>query len=222
MHTKSPIEIAFDFISPYAYIGWKRIHAVAESHGRAVTPVPVLFAAMLNFHGTKGPAEVPARRVYVFKDATRKAHRAGLGPLIPPPSHPYNPLLALRVATIPMPAVPQRALIDALFHAAWGGGGGVETPAAVSAVARSVGLDGEALIAQANTPEIKERLRKNTESAIARGAFGVPSFFVDGELFFGVDSLELIADFLEGRDPVTNGLLSRWAELPASAQREAR
>src|SRR6476646_612833 len=110
------VRFHFDFVSPYAYVAWTQIHRVVETRAAVVEPVPVLFAALLNAHGTKGPAEVPAKGVYVFKDASRKAHAAGLPPLEPPPTHPFNPLLALRV-TVAAPAAERRRVIDALFAA---------------------------------------------------------------------------------------------------------
>ena len=147
----------FDFISPYAYIAWTQIHALAERHQQVVEPVPVLFAGLLNAHGHKGPAEIPAKRSYVFKDCWRKAHHLGLPPLTPPPAHPFNPLLALRAAAFPLPDAPalQRRFIDALFAATWAGGGGVESEAAVGAIAARVGLDPAAVLAYARSEPAK-------------------------------------------------------------------
>src|SRR5687768_5710550 len=96
----APLKFFFDYVSPYAYIGWTQIHRIAEAHARSVLPVPILFAGLLNAHGQKGPAEVSAKRLYVIKDAYRKAIRFGLPPLVPPPTHPFNPLLALRVSCL--------------------------------------------------------------------------------------------------------------------------
>ncbi|MBC7052108.1 2-hydroxychromene-2-carboxylate isomerase, partial [Salmonella enterica subsp. enterica serovar Enteritidis] len=79
---------------------------------------------LLDAHGTKGPAEIPAKRIYTFRDAYRKAHRLGLPPLRPPPSHPFNPLLALRVASSELDPATKRRLIDALFQATWVAGTG--------------------------------------------------------------------------------------------------
>ena len=104
----------FDFVSPYAWVGWRPARALAERHGLELTPEPVLFAGLLDAHGNVGPAEVPAKRAYIFKDAYRKARARGLPPLVLPPAHPFNPLVALRAVT----AAPSIALIDALF-AAW-------------------------------------------------------------------------------------------------------
>jgi 2-hydroxychromene-2-carboxylate isomerase len=213
------IRFYFDFVSPYAYLGWTQIHRVAQAHGRAVEPVPVLFAGLLNHYGTKGPAEVPARRSYIFKDAYRKAHAFGLPPLEPPPTHPFNPLLALRLCTLPLEADTQRRLIDALYAATWAGGGGVESPERVRELLERLGLDAPSLLAAASAPEAKAALKTNTETAIAAGVFGVPTAIVDGELFWGVDALPFLDQFLAGRDPLRGVSLARWQNILPSATR---
>jgi len=214
-----PITFYFDFISPYAFIGWSQVNAIAERNDVEVVAVPVLFAGLLDAHGTKGPAEIPAKRSYTFRDAYRKAHRLGLPPLRPPPSHPFNPLLALRVATIPLAPDEQRRLIDALFAATWSLGTGIETPAQVRAAALATRLDGDALVAAASTPEVKRQLRDATDHAIARGVFGVPTARVGDEIFWGTDGLEHVEACVRGEDPVPRDLA--WAERPASAMRPA-
>lgn len=215
---RDPIRFYFDFISPYAYLAWTQIHAIAARHGRAVRPVPILFAGLLNAHGQKGPAEIPAKRAYLFKDIARLAHRFGV-PVAPPPSHPFNPLLALRAASLPMEEQARRALVDRLYAATWGGGPGVTDPAVIAEAATAAGLDGAAVVREAESPEAKERVRRQTEEALAAGAFGVPTMVVGAELFWGVDALPHLELFLEGRDPVDPDVLARWAHLPASADR---
>jgi 2-hydroxychromene-2-carboxylate isomerase len=212
------IEVCFDFVSPYSYVAWHRVKAVAAAHGRAIEPVPVVFGAILSAHGTLGPAEVPAKRAYVVKDTVRAAHAAGL-PFGPPPAHPFNSLLALRVATQPADPAARSALIDRLFAAVWGGGPGVEDPAVVARICDEVGLDGAALVAGAKTDDVKARLRANTERAIARGVFGVPTMVADGELFWGNDSLAHLDRFLAGGDPVRADDLARWAAVAPSVTR---
>jgi 2-hydroxychromene-2-carboxylate isomerase len=214
-----PIRFCFDYVSPYAYLAWTQIHALADRHGRRVEPVPIVFGAVLDARGQRGPAEIPAKRAYIFKDCLRLAHAFGL-PLVPPPAHPFNPLLALRASSLPLPEPARRALVDRLFAAAWGGEGGVEGPAEVARAATSAGLDGEQVVQEATAPEAKARLRRQTEEALAAGAFGVPTMLVGDELFWGVDSLPHLERFLEGRDPVEAGFLARWADLPASAMRK--
>lgn len=213
-----PIRFLFDYISPYAYLAWTQLPALAARHGREVEPVPLLFAGLLNALGTKGPAEVAPRRVYIFKHTWRLAHGFGV-PLTPPPAHPFNPLLALRVTAAVEDLEARRRLVSALFAAVWGGGGGVEGAERVGALVGSAGLDAQALLAAAQSPAVKERIRRNTEEALAAGAFGVPTFLVEGELFFGVDSMGHLEQFLRGEDPLRPEELERWRHLPASASR---
>jgi 2-hydroxychromene-2-carboxylate isomerase len=215
---QSPVRFYFDFLSPYAYIAWTQIHPLAERHGREVDAVPVLFPALLGAHGTKGPAEIPAKRVYVWKDVLRTARVLGL-PLAPPPAHPFNPLLALRTASTDLERAERRRLVDGLYRATWGHGPGVTDPEVVARIADEAGLDGAALVRAAATDVVKARLKAQTEEAITYGAFGVPSILVDGELFWGYDSFGHIERRLAGQDPLSGLDLLRWANLPAGATR---
>lgn len=207
----------FDFISPYAYLGWQQIHALAQRHGETVTPIPILFAALLSAHGHKGPAEIPSKRVYTFKHAVRLAAELGLD-LVPPPAHPFNPLLALRVATAAEPSQ-RRAVIDALYDATWRTGEGVQTPALVGALLERAGLDGPGLVAAAQTPAVKQRLRAATDEALARGVFGVPTVFVGDELFWGQDAFGHVEAHLRGEDPAASERLAAWRDLPVGVRR---
>jgi 2-hydroxychromene-2-carboxylate isomerase len=214
------ISFYFDFISPYAYIGWKQIHAIARAHDREVVPVPILFAAILNANDTKGPAEIPSKRLYVFKDAFRRAAAQAI-PLGPPPAHPFNPLLALRIASLPLEAAAQRLVIDTLFAAVWGGNGpGVTEPEVVATLLTRAGLDGASLVERAAGSDAKEAVRVATESAVTRGVFGVPSFDVDGEIFWGTDAFPFVEARLAGRDVIDSLDLSIWRDLPAQAHRK--
>ncbi len=216
------IDLYIDFISPFAYLAWKRMPALAEAHGRRLRPVPILFAALLGHFGHLGPAEIAPKRVYIFKQVLRRAHERGL--LIePPPGHPFNPLLALRIAGDPsLGAELQRRVIDALFDATWGGGPGVGDPATITQVLKRAGLDGVGLVESGSQPEAKARLRSATEGAIKAGVFGVPTMIVDGELFWGDDSIDDLDRFLRGEDPVDDAALSRWKGLPRAADRRGR
>ncbi len=216
---KKEIDFYFDFISPYAYVAWSEVSRLGAAHDCIIHAHPVLFAALLDAHGTKGPAEVPAKRVYVFKDAFRKAHRAGLPPLTPPPSHPFNPLHALRAVAMAKAPEERARLITALYAATWAGGGGVDSLDRVRTVAAAAGLGGDAIAAQAASQEAKDAVRANTERAVARGVFGVPTMLYEDELFWGVDSLLHLSDLIEGKDPIPQGLLAQWSNLPASATR---
>jgi 2-hydroxychromene-2-carboxylate isomerase len=213
-----PVRFYFDYLSPYAYLAWTQIPSLAERYGRQVEPVPILFAALLGAHGTKGPAEIPAKRVYVWKDVLRTARVLNV-PLATPPAHPFNPLLALRVSSVEMTRGDCCRLVDALYRGTWGGGPGVTEPDVVAKLATDAGFDGPALVRAASTEAVKARLKVQTDEALAHGAFGVPTLLVDGELFWGYDSLGHVERRLAGQDPLGDTDVARWKDLPIGATR---
>ncbi|MEM7677096.1 MAG: 2-hydroxychromene-2-carboxylate isomerase [Myxococcota bacterium] len=215
----APIQFYFDFISPFAYLGWTQIHAIAERHQRSVEPVPVLFAALLNAHGHKGPAEIPPKRVFTWKTVVRLAHDLSV-PVQPPPAHPFNPLLALRVASLPLEPSKQRALIDRLFRMTWTTGRGVDTIEKISEALSALGHDAEQTLEAANAPENKARLKTATDEALKRGVFGVPTAIVDDESFWGQDSFGHMERFMRGEDPVDPESIEVWAKLPVGIERK--
>src|SRR5574339_116635 len=111
--SSEPIRFYFDYISPFAYVASRRIEGIAAALGRPLEPVAVLFAGLLNHFGHVGPAEIEPKRRWAFKQALRRAQRAGL-PLLPPPHHPFNPLLPLRVTHAAAPEQRWR-IIHALY-----------------------------------------------------------------------------------------------------------
>jgi 2-hydroxychromene-2-carboxylate isomerase len=203
----------FDFVSPYAYLAWTQMMALAREAQRELHPIPILFAGCLKAHGHKGPAEIPSKRRYVAKNIFRVADALGV-PLQPPRVHPFNPLLPLRVCSLQMPASTRQRLITRLFEEVWARGQGVSEAVAVAAIVDEVGLDasGAAAVEEAGHPEVKERLREQTEEAIELGVFGVPTIEVDGELFWGVDALSHVLPFLRGEDPVNLRVVESWIE----------
>jgi 2-hydroxychromene-2-carboxylate isomerase len=212
------IDFYFDFISPYAYLAWTQVHELAANHQRDVDAHPILFAALLDKYGHKGPAEIPPKRKYVFKDVIRTATVLNVK-IAPPPAHPFNPLLALRTAALLDARADRKRAIDALYRAVWGGGKGVTDPVEVARVLSEAGFDGAALVERAATDEAKARVKANTDRAMEAGAFGVPTLVVDGELFWGLDSFAHVERRLRGEDPIDRIDLARFANLPAQAQR---
>jgi 2-hydroxychromene-2-carboxylate isomerase len=213
------VRFLFDYISSNAYLAWVELPKVAAQHGYSVEPVPVLFAGLLEAHGQLGPAEVRPKAWWMFRNNLRKAAVLGLT-LRPPRFHPFNPLLPLRVSSLPLPEPGRSALIGALFEAVWSRELHASEPAVVAAIADEVGLPGAALVEQAQAPEAKARLRRQTDEAIAAGVFGVPTFLAGGELFWGYDDLPWLERFLAGRDPLDALEVSRWIRpVTASAVR---
>lgn len=215
-----PLEFYFDFISPFAYLGWTQVHDLARRHGRPVLLKPILFAALLHRYGHKGPAEIAPKRLYTWKYASRLAHDLGV-PLAPPPAHPFNPLLALRIASLPLEADVRRQVIDRLFASIWRTGEGATDPAVVARVLDGLSLDGREIVEGASSEEAKRRVRADTDAALETGVFGVPTVIVDGELFWGQDSFPHVERFLRGEDPIDLRAVEVWANIPVGAQRQA-
>lgn len=177
-----PIRFYLDYLSSNVYLAWTQLPALAQRFGRAIEPVPVLFAGLLEAHGQVGPAEVLPKAWWMAKNNLRKAALLGV-PLHPPAFHPFNPLLALRVTSLPMDAVSRARLVGGLLRGVWAERRHVSDPNVVAQIASEAGLDGAALVAAAQQPDVKAALRKQTDDAIALGIFGVPTVLVDGELF---------------------------------------
>ncbi len=215
----SPLLFLFDYVSPYSYLASTQIRALAARHGRAVDAIPVVFGALLTAHGTRGPAEVAAKRDYLFKDVLRLG-RALSVPIEPPATHPFNPLVALRATVAVADAGTRWALVEALFRAAWVEGRRVDAPEVVEEVAREAGLNGAALVVAAAGTEAKQRLRANTDEALGAGVFGVPTVRADGELFWGVDSLPHLDAFLAGKGNIDAEVVARWSAVAPSVTRK--
>jgi 2-hydroxychromene-2-carboxylate isomerase len=196
----------FDFISPFAYIG---LHRLKELPGDLQIDFrPVLFAGILNHWGQKGPAELPTKRRYSYRWSHWWAHSLGI-PLRYPAAHPFNPLHHLRLA-IACGSRPEA--IRTIFDDIWTTGADASDPERFSALSKKLGVTEQ-------DPKAKDILRSNTESAIARGVFGVPTFEVDGELFWGADSLEFLNDFLKNPSTIRNKEMQRLDGLPVAAAR---
>lgn len=215
------VRFYFDYVSPNAYLAWTQLPGVAARYGVTIEPVPVLFAGLLAAHAQLGPAEVPAKTRWMFRNVVRKAAVLGVA-LRPPAFHPFNPLLALRASCVPLDAGTRSALIDALFGAVWARGLHVSERAVVEMVAGEVGVDGRALVDEAERPETKTRLRDRTDDAIRRGVFGVPSMEVATELFWGYDDFPYLELFIAGKDPVDAAEWKARAQTPVRASSNRR
>lgn len=199
----------FDFISPFAYLQWRRLR---RDHPEvALNPKPLLFAAILNHVGQLGPAEIPQKRRHTYRIVLWQARAAGI-PLHFPPAHPFNPLPALRLCL----AAPDRMqAIDAIFAHIWEHGRLADSIEALADVAASLGIDDPAAIAR---DEVKRELLANGEEAMALGVFGVPTLRVRDELFWGNDATELALAF--ARDTGTlDAEMRRVDAIPEAVQR---
>jgi 2-hydroxychromene-2-carboxylate isomerase len=212
------VDFYFDFISPYVWLASHQLGEVRECTAAKFRFVPVLFAALLDHHSNFGPAEIPAKRRYTFQDAQRWAVYLGVE-FKSPPAHPFNPLKPLRVTSAIDDDSLREALAVRLLDAAWSEGRDITSDSVVCEVANSMRLDGKELLDKAHNDEIKQRLRLQTESAIQAGVFGVPSFVVDGEIFWGNDRLHFLKAYLLGKLPTDKAKLEKILTRPRAADR---
>lgn len=208
----------FDYISHNAYLAWTRLGALTARHGVEFELVPVVFGALLKAHGQLGPAEVPPKSLWMLRDVVRKAALQG-APIAPPHSHPFNPLLPLRMTCVDLEERERARLVAALFEATWARGLEVSAPQVAASVACEVGLDGEALVERAGLDGAKARLREHTDRALEQGVFGVPSVLAEGQLFWGYDDLPNLELWLRGEDPLADLDLAPWEQIRPSIQR---
>ncbi len=209
----------FDVISPYAYLATVKIPDFIRRTGTSMEPVPVLFAGLLNHWRQEGPAEIPFMRAYTWKDAMRLAAYHGRK-VIGPPAHPFNPLGALRLCAAVEDPKERFTLAMALMKTAWEEGKDLADAAVLESVVEALGWKGRGLIAKTQDPSVKETLKRNTEEAIARGVFGVPTFYVDGEIFWGQDRMEVLEKHLLGQLPFDEGLYQNMLQRPRGIDRK--
>jgi 2-hydroxychromene-2-carboxylate isomerase len=176
----------FDFISPYAYLGFHALKRLPENV--VLRYQPVLFAGLLNHWGQKGPAEIPTKRTWTYRECIWLADQAGV-PFRMPATHPFNPLPFLRLA-IAAGNTPEA--ISAIFRLVWTTGLDPADSEAINGLAMSLGIDGD----WGTDPKVKNALRESTEQAARRGVFGVPTFDIDGQLFWGSASTDFAAAYL--------------------------
>ena len=201
-----------DFISPYAYLAFEALPQALEGLSYEVDYRPVLFAGLLKHHGQLGPAEIPGKREWTYRQVLWQANTHGI-PMQMPAAHPFNPLGLLRLA---IACGPNRFVCETLFRHVWRGGEDAADPVRLAAVQQQ--------LAPARDPasdEVKNALKEATSEAIAAGLFGVPTFAVDDKLFWGFDALPMLRAWLQG-DAWFAQNWDRAAQAAAAPVRTAR
>ncbi|WP_421887146.1 2-hydroxychromene-2-carboxylate isomerase [Methylibium sp.] len=211
----TPITFWFDPISPYAHLAFERLPQALEGCSYVVDYRPVLFAGLLQRWGQLGPAEIGPKRDWTYRQVLWLAHRHGIE-LQMPAVHPFNPLPLLRLlVACGQGGLANRHQCEAVLRHVWTGGAVVDEPRRLAEL--------EARLQPARDPRsdtVKQELRANTDAAIARGVFGVPTLELPGHgpeaaapsrLFWGFDALDMVADCLRGAE----GFEQRWSAAVA-------
>ena len=203
----------FDILSPFAYLQLKA-HMPRLRETVAIDPKPIVLGAVLSHWGQKGPAEIEPKRLHTYRLAQRRAAALGL-PFKFPPAHPFNPIPASRAIVA---CGSGWAAVDAVFDLIWAEGLDLSTPAGLEAMARA--LDAPDLAARVGADGVKAELRANGEAALAAGVFGVPTFVMDGQAFWGEDATDLFADFIRDPDLFKAPEMARLETIPVGLSRK--
>jgi 2-hydroxychromene-2-carboxylate isomerase len=192
-----PIEFYFDFSSPYSYIAAELIDGLAEKYGRKVKWRPMLLGVVFQKTGQPLLVNVPLKGEYSLRDFARSARYHGV-PFKFPDKFPMSTVSAARAYywLHGQDCQKARGFARAVFRAYWVDGRDISDLAVVQDIAASLGVDPAALAAGVATPEIKERLKVETDTALAKGMCGAPWLVVDGEPFWGADRLPQIEKWL--------------------------
>jgi 2-hydroxychromene-2-carboxylate isomerase len=201
----------FDVISPFAYLSFKQLPQLPQPVD--VEFMPVLFAGMLNHFGQKGPAEIDSKRRFTYRFALWRARKMGVAMRMPP-NHPFNPIMALRLI---IAAGSTQPAIDRVLDAVFLHGRDVADAGVIAELADALGVSEPASALQA--PDVKQKLRANTDWAIQRGVFGVPTLVVDGEIFWGHDAFEMAADYLRDKTQFADADMRAIDTLPIGVTR---
>ena len=198
----------FDFVSPFAYLQNLRLNEF-YSHIK-IDRKPLLFAGLLKHWDSKGPAELPPKRLFTYRHVQWMADRLDI-PLRFPDRHPFNPIPLLRLC---IAAGCSKKAVDSIFKCIWEEGLVFDDPDHWNTFCNAVGLSVFEANELISKPEIKSELITNGENAIKRAVFGVPTLIVDGQLFWGYDSTSLVLDYLINPGLFNSPAMKRLETLP--------
>jgi 2-hydroxychromene-2-carboxylate isomerase len=187
------LEFLFDFGAPNGYLAWKVLPPLLERTGAELVLTPILLGGVFKATNNRPPimayAEVPAKWAYEQLELQRFVTAHGLDRFRLNPHFPVNSLTLMRMAMVAQTDGGLPRFIDAAYAAMWEDGHNMADPEVIAEVLTTAGFDAASLLARAQEPAAKEALAANTQAAIDRGVFGVPTFFIGDEMFWGKERL---------------------------------
>jgi 2-hydroxychromene-2-carboxylate isomerase len=194
------IDFIFDFGSPNGYLSWKVMPQILASTGATVNLIPCLLGGIFKITGNQAPNQafggVQGKLAYEARETQRFVEKHGLAAYRFNPHFPVNTLLIMRGLVAARRAGVGDRYLEVVLKAMWEDGQKMDDPVVVAEVLTGAGLDAKAILEATQQPEVKAELMANTEAAAARGAFGIPTFFVGDEMFFGKDRLGQVEEEL--------------------------
>lgn len=189
------IEFLFDFGSPTTFLASWELPRIAARTGANLVWQPVLLGGIFQSAGNSSPMTIPSKAAWMARDLERWAERHGVSFRMNP-HFPINTLFLMRGAVAVQRTKQFAAYVEAVFSGMWQDGLDVGSPDVLRDLLTRHEIDFDALKAAASSDEVKLALRTATEQAVARGVFGCPTCFVDGEMFFGQDRLQFVEEAL--------------------------
>jgi 2-hydroxychromene-2-carboxylate isomerase len=195
------VEFIFDFASPNAYLALKVLRDIVARTEASLTITPCLLGGIFKATGNQAPmiafAPVKGKMDYEMLETRRFIAKHGFTKFSMNPNFPINSIHAIRGLIAAQSAGVGDAYVDAVLSGFWEQGAMMGDQAVIAGVLHSAGLDGAALMEATASAEVKATLIANTENAVARGAFGVPTFFVGSDMFFGKERLGQVEEALQ-------------------------
>lgn len=188
---RKSVTFYYDYGSPNCYLAWTQISRICERAGASLIRRPILLGGIFKAVGNNSPIEIQAKATWMFEDIARFAGYYGV-PFMKPDAFPFNSIAAMRAAIWAAQSNGLAAFDEALFRGAWVEGLDIGDPKVVHELGIKSGLNGAALREAISTPDVKAKLMSATAEAVTVGAFGAPTFVVDGALHFGQDRLPWI------------------------------
>jgi 2-hydroxychromene-2-carboxylate isomerase len=190
----------FDFGSPNAFLSHEAIPAIEQRTGVKFEYVPILLGGVFKATNNKSPAETLAgvknKPEFNALETERFVKRFGVKPYIENPFFPVNTLNLMRAAVAAQLEGVFEKYVEAAFHHMWVEPKKMDDPEVAAKALTASGLDGAKLLTRGQEPEVKARLIANTQSAVERGVFGSPTFFVGQEMFFGKEQLREVEELI--------------------------
>jgi len=187
----------FDFLSPYSYLAWTWVRKQKYDFSY----VPISIPSIISHYETKGPAQIKPKRNYLFKDLLRFAQLNQI-PFTTPKNLPFNSLYALRLSLSSVSGELQKVVIDTIFRAGWEKGLDIGSDDAIREILSENNLPVDELFSKMEEKSSRIQLKNNIEAALGKEVFGVPTFLIDEEMFWGNDSIKYLEMYLTDTDPL--------------------